>query len=50
VTVHRLLEDIVAEEKKDAAFAKSQDELSPLAEEAVGGFKQGQNKPLAEML
>ena len=45
-----LLDELAAEEKWDAAFAKSQDELSRLAVEASDEYKSGKTKSLEEIL
>jgi hypothetical protein len=45
-----LLDDLAAEEKWDAAFATSQDELALLADEALTEYRNGDTKPLDEIL
>ena len=43
-----LLNDLASEERWTDAFAKSQDELAVLAEEALTEFKQGKTRPIDE--
>jgi hypothetical protein len=45
-----LLDDLVAEEKWDDAFAKSQDKLALLADEALTEYRDGKTKALDEIL
>jgi hypothetical protein len=45
-----LLDDLVAEEKWDDAFAKSQDKLALLADEALAEYRDGKTKALDEIL
>jgi hypothetical protein len=40
-----IMEELVSEERWSEAFAKSQDQLSQLADEAVEEFKKGQTRP-----
>ena len=41
-----ILEEMLAERKWDEAFAKSQDQLALLADEALTEYRQGKAKPL----
>jgi hypothetical protein len=41
-----ILDEIASEQKWDELFAKSQDKLSQLADEALKEFKKGKTKPL----
>jgi len=41
-----ILDEIASEQKWDELFAKSQDKLSQLADEALKEFKNGKTKPL----
>ncbi|GBE36650.1 hypothetical protein BMS3Bbin07_00799 [bacterium BMS3Bbin07] len=41
-----ILDEIASEQKWDDLFAKSQDKLSQLADEALEEFKKGKTKPL----
>lgn len=41
-----ILDEIASEQKWDELFAKSQDKLSQLADEALEEFKKGKTKPL----
>lgn len=43
-----LMEELASEERWTEAFAKSQDELARLAEEARSEFRQGKTKPLED--
>lgn len=43
-----LLEDLAAEEKWEEAFAKTQDQVSTLADEAVAEFERGETRSLEE--
>jgi hypothetical protein len=43
-----LLNDLVSEQRWAEAFAKSQDKLALLANEALTEFKQGKTKPIEE--
>ncbi|HLL14724.1 MAG TPA: hypothetical protein VK388_06650 [Pyrinomonadaceae bacterium] len=45
-----LLDELVAEEKWDDAFAKSQNELARLAGDALDEHKSGKTKALEEVL
>lgn len=45
-----LLDDLAAEEKWDDAFAKSQDKLALLADEALAEYRDGKTKTLDEIL
>ena len=45
-----LLDDLVAEEKWDDAFANSQDKLALLADEALAEYRDGKTKALDEIL
>ncbi|MFN2455722.1 MAG: hypothetical protein ABR577_16045 [Pyrinomonadaceae bacterium] len=45
-----LLDDLAAEEKWDDAFAKSQDKLALLADEALAEHRSGKTKALEEIL
>ena len=45
-----LLDDLAAEEKWDDAFAKTQDKLALLADEALAEYEDGKTKPLDEIL
>lgn len=45
-----LLDDLAAEEKWDDAFAKSQDKLALLADEALAEYESGKTKTLEEIL
>ncbi len=44
-----LLDDLVAEEKWDESFAKSQDKLAMLADEALAEHRAGKTKKLEEI-
>lgn len=50
ILAEQLLKDLEAEEKWDAAFADSQDQLSELADEALNDFKKSKTKPIEEIL
>lgn len=41
-----LLEEIASEQRWEASFAKSQDKLAKLAEEALAEYNAGRTKPL----
>lgn len=41
-----ILEEIESEHRWNEAFAKSEDKLAQLADEALAEFKQGKTKPL----
>lgn len=45
-----LLDDLAAEEKWDDAFAKSEDKLTLLADEALAEYREGKTKALDELL
>ena len=45
-----LLDDLAAEEKWDETFAKSQDKLARLADEALAEYQGGKTKKLEEIL
>jgi GrpB-like predicted nucleotidyltransferase (UPF0157 family) len=45
-----LLDDLAAEEKWDETFAKSQDKLAQLADEALAEYRDGKTKKLEEIL
>jgi Spy/CpxP family protein refolding chaperone len=45
-----LLDELVAEEKWDEAFAKSQSELAELADEALDEYRSGKTKAFEEVL
>ena len=45
-----LLDDLAAEEKWDETFAKSQDKLALLADEALAEYQDGKTKKLEEIL
>ena len=45
-----LLNDLAAEEKWDEAFAKSQDKLVLLADEALAEYRAGRTKKLEDVL
>ncbi len=45
-----LLDDLAAEEKWDDAFAKSQDKLALLADEALAEHRSGRTKAIEEIL
>ena len=45
-----LLDNLLAEEKWDDAFAKSQDKLAQLADEALNEYRDGKTKALEEIL
>jgi hypothetical protein len=45
-----LLDDLAAEEKWDDAFAKSQDKLALLADEALAEHRSGETKAIEEIL
>ena len=47
---HMLLADLAAEEKWNDAFAKSQDKLALLADEALADHRDGKTKALDEIL
>jgi len=46
----RMLMDLEEESRWDEAFAKSQDELARMADEAIGEFKAGKTVPLENIL
>lgn len=46
----RLLDELVAEDTWDDAFAKSQDKLERLADEALAEHRKGKTKLLEEIL
>lgn len=45
-----LLDDLAAEEKWDDAFAKSQDKLALLADEALAEYRDSKTKALDEIM
>jgi hypothetical protein len=45
-----LLDDLAAEEKWDETFAKSQDKLALLADQALAEYRDGKTKKLEEIL
>ncbi len=45
-----LLADLAAEEKWDETFAKSQDKLAQLADEALAEYRDGKTKKLEQIL
>ena len=45
-----LLDDLAAEEKWDETFAKTQDKLAVLADEALAEYRSGRTKELEEIL
>lgn len=45
-----LLDELAAEETWDDAFAKSQDKLARLSDEALTEYRNGNTKPLEEIL
>jgi hypothetical protein len=45
-----LLDDLAAEEKWDETFAKSQDQLAQLADEALAEYQDGKTRKLEEIL
>ncbi len=45
-----LLDDLAAEEKWDETFARSQDKLARLADEALAEYRAGKTKKLEETL
>lgn len=45
-----LLDDLAAEEKWDATFAGTQDELEKLADEALAEHREGRTRKLEEVL
>jgi hypothetical protein len=45
-----LLDDLAAEEKWDETFARTQDELTLLADEALAEYRGGRTKELEEIL
>ena len=45
-----LLDDLAAEEKWDETFARSQDKLAQLADEALAEYQDGETKKLEEIL
>ncbi len=45
-----LLDDLASEELWDKSFARSQDELARLADEALAEHRRGETKPLEESL
>ena len=45
-----LLDELAAEETWDSAFAKSQDKLAQLADEALAEYRYGKTKTLEEIL
>lgn len=45
-----LLDDLIAEEKRDKTFATSQNKLATLADEALAEHKAGKTRKLEEML
>jgi hypothetical protein len=45
-----LLDDLAAEERWEEAFAKSQDKLALLADEALAEYRDGKTKALDEIL
>jgi hypothetical protein len=46
----QLLADLESEQRWAEAFARSQDKLAALADEALAEFQQGETKPLTEDL
>jgi hypothetical protein len=44
-----LLEEIASEQRWSASFAKSQEALQSMAEQALEEFKSGKTKPLADL-
>jgi hypothetical protein len=45
-----LLDDLASEELWGQSFARSQDELARLADEALAEYERGETKPLEEIL
>jgi hypothetical protein len=45
-----LLDNLASEELWEESFARSQDELSRLADEALAEYERGETKPLEEIL
>jgi len=45
-----LLDDLAAEEKWDETFARSQDKLALLADEALAEYRDGRTKKLEDIL
>jgi hypothetical protein len=45
-----LLDDLASEELWDKSFARSQDELARLADEALAEHRRGETRPLEESL
>jgi len=45
-----LLDDLAAEEKWDETFARSQDRLARLADEALAEYRDGKTKKLEDIL
>jgi hypothetical protein len=41
-----ILEEMIAERKWDESFARSQDQLAALADEALNEYRKGNTKPL----
>lgn len=50
ILARMLLDDLLAEEKWAEAFAKSQDKLALLADEALAEHRNGKTKALEEIL
>ena len=44
-----LLEELASEQRWARAFAKSQDKLAALADEAISEFERGETKPLRDL-
>ena len=44
-----LLEELASEQRWARAFAKSQDKLATLADEAISEFERGQTKPFRDL-
>ena len=44
-----LLEELASERRWNEAFAKSQDKLAALADEALAEFDRGETKPLSDL-
>ncbi|MGH9603672.1 MAG: hypothetical protein ACRD24_14935 [Terriglobales bacterium] len=44
-----LLEELASERRWSEAFAKSQDKLAALADEALAEFDRGETKPLSDL-
>lgn len=50
ILAQRLLYDLASEELWEQSFAKSQDELTQLADEALAEHRRGETKPLEDSL